>query len=266
KSLADRPETRQSVAKDASLLGGLVLLLSNEHRDIATAAMDILLTLGRDDSCRPLLRACPGVESQARELLAKARHSSDAYLAKQAQRLCQCLRRPKTSVAAAGGPGLNSRLAVLQLDGMDPDADVEACRRALVSIRGVISVTFSLPCCRVFLRLHRSLALATVAEALTVACPHLSVRLVVRRRQRPFGNNDDDSAGGITETLCEVPQPQQQRAAGPAYLLNDSQLLVNSPDNSASERAPKLPSPGDARRRASWFARAADFLHTSLYW
>ncbi|XP_076441114.1 armadillo repeat-containing protein 1-like [Babylonia areolata] len=155
KMMAADPKKRPLLVKDTTCMGGLVLVLSNPEPSVVILALETLLLLSEDKESRPTIAAHIGILEQLEVLLHRSEHEETVQtLADQLYGLltetpATPLRDSsnsnvsRTSGSVKGkGSVKSTKSVVLQIRGIQNQADRDLCIRLLLHVKGVVSVTF----------------------------------------------------------------------------------------------------------------------------
>ncbi|VDD83837.1 unnamed protein product [Mesocestoides corti] len=175
KKLALDDLSYSSLLKDNTSLGGLVILLSNEKESAVEEILNIFKILSERNGGSYYLSKLPGMMEQLSSLKASGEShsvrireltddlfetlfSSKAHL----KRMPSQSHRPKKS--------RKSRPVVIQLSGNITKQDLKAIESQLITVKGVVSITFQLNKLRVVVMALDDLDPERILEAVSVAC------------------------------------------------------------------------------------------------
>lgn len=279
KVMAADPKKRQMLVKDSTCMGGLVLVLSNPDNAIVSLALETLLLLAEDLETRPSVSTCLGIMSQLETILEKSACDEPVHVL--SEKLYHQLTEMESPVPTplkdssntqrartSGGKGRNlmggnrsTKSVVLQIRGVQDQADRDLCMRLLLRVKGVVSVTFEASRKRCLLRTRPEVKTETLVRA-------ISKSMTMTAQQVIKNENGDESFVSFNVSGCHLGEgsapvkEKENDTALPPYLSDDDEEKPpREEDKSAVARS------GDQSNTASkWLNAAASFITNSFYW
>ncbi|CAL1546633.1 unnamed protein product [Lymnaea stagnalis] len=271
KSMALDPRKRAALAKDATCIGGLVIVLSNADTTIVKEALQTLLLLsecqeactflknhvGMLDQLETILNGCEKDETVMRlaELLhTKLSETSDTSSnASMPLKDLSNVSRQSTHVKNLSAQGHSkAKSIVLQIKGFHEKSDRDLCARLLLKVKGVISITFDITKKRCILRTKMDVKPETLILAIAKSMT-MTAQQVVR-------NEKGEESFVCFDTIQHHVSQDKENEDLPDYLSDDSDSTF------VEEKAIKRPTEEDKKKSSGWFSMAANFLSNSLYW
>jgi hypothetical protein len=173
----------QALVQDSVCLGGLVMVLSNSDLTIVCAALETLLKLAEWPNLRTTLRDFLGVRDQLSSLML----ATSPIIQNMARRVYSLLYCPNPFVEPALDASIHrneavsrrrrnsffvssvskAKTVVLQIRGLNDKDDMDICRSSLLTVSGVISITFNLKQKRAIIRTKQELRPELLAKAVS---------------------------------------------------------------------------------------------------
>ncbi|XP_076440703.1 armadillo repeat-containing protein 1-like [Babylonia areolata] len=272
KMMAADPKKRPLL--DTTCMGGLVLVLSNPEPSVVILALETLLLLSEDKESRPTIAAHIGILEQLEVLLHRSEHEETVQtLADQLYGLltetpATPLRDSsnsnvsRTSGSVKGkGSVKSTKSVVLQIRGIQNQADRDLCIRLLLHVKGVVSVTFDSGKKQFLLRTKPDVRPESLVRAVTKSMT-MSAQQVIRNE------NGDESlvafnvSGGISTDTPAASHGKENDSLLPPYLSDDEEEKHVQQDD---KNAISTGGTGDSTA-SRWFSAAASFLTNSFYW
>ncbi|XP_059151844.1 armadillo repeat-containing protein 1-like isoform X2 [Physella acuta] len=268
KTMALDPRRRTLLAKDATCIGGLVIVLSNMNQSIVEEALQTLLLLSECQEACTILKNHVGMLDQLNVVIDSCEKNSRVYHL--AQLLLEkfneiSLQKTKskpladsTNNARSSSNEKNTSLnghnkaksIILQIKGLHDKSDRDVCARLLLKVRGVISITFDLSKKRCILRTKADIKPEMLASIIAKSMT-MTAQQVVRNDK-----GEESLVSFNTSTHQAVPEQEDL----PDYLSDDSDTTI------IDDKAVKKPTEEDKKKSAGWFSKAANFLSSSFYW
>ncbi|XP_067930026.1 armadillo repeat-containing protein 1-like [Watersipora subatra] len=265
------PVKKKLIAKDETIIGGLVLILSNTDMKVVIEALQLLMSLSAPVENRQFLRESLGMLDQL-HILAKDSNPLDHIRELSSQLISrlhseepvQHAQQLKTrnynsnttsslkSTKSFNKPFLNAgrfKTITLHIDGLHDKSDMEICRARLLTVKGVVSITFDLAKHRSIIRVRPELSSQVLATAI-----HESNTMIARQVVR------SETGEEALIDLHEAVSDDKENTTLPAYLSdNDSPVKID-------DRAIKRFGAKEEEGGAGWLGAAASFLAKSFYW
>ncbi|XP_038047406.1 armadillo repeat-containing protein 1-like [Patiria miniata] len=270
RQLASDQKNREAIVKDQGCLPGLVLFLDNDDVSVVVTALETLQLLADCPSNRPIMKKELGMLISLQDIMDKSKYgvraqnlARDIYGTlttppspsplKETQNTTQHKpsTKPKDNKAFfLGSNNKKGKVVMLQLNGLNDQAQRKACEEELLKVKGVISFTFDLFKKRCILRtkaeLRPELLVAAVARTETV-----SAKQIIRNE---YGEEVLLSFGADPGTA------DKENRSRPDYLPEDDSPVKGL--DKAMVRQGQM----DQQQKSSWLSTAASFISTSFYW
>ncbi|XP_048256244.1 armadillo repeat-containing protein 1-like [Haliotis cracherodii] len=269
KTLATDPKKRAALAKDATCVGGLVVVLSNSDTKVVTLALETLLLLvesgenvaplknfmGMLDQLEALMNRSDG-EPELRALTEKLyliltevdqqtplRDTSNIH---STRRNSSCSKKSNKSLSYHSH---KHKSVILQLRGITDRSDRELCMKLLLQVKGVISITFDMNKRRSILRVKNDVKPESLVQAVARS-QTMAAQQVVR---------DDNGEELFLSFRSLMEEAEKENSDMPSYLADDADSPVI--DDKAVARTAR-----DEKKEGGWLSSAASFLTNSFYW
>ncbi|KAL5015943.1 hypothetical protein ScPMuIL_005532 [Solemya velum] len=263
KSMAADPVKRMFLAKDATCVGGLVLVLSNSNTEVIKLALETLLLLAESQENHAVLKNFLGMLDQLETIL-KSQHS-DTVVRHLAESLYLQITQTPTHTPLKDSFNNHSERSyqsscqkkltnskhkhiVMQIRGIADKHDRDFCMKLLIQTKGVVSITFDSSKKRCILRTKMDTKPETLVQAVARSMT-MTARQVVKDE---MGNELLLSFGNNTEDL------DKENLTLPDYLPEEAHSPVVGPKAVARNSADQS--------NKGWFSSAATFLSKTLYW
>lgn len=266
KGMAADPLKRKLLLKDATCMGGLIMVLSNPDPKIVISALETLILMADTNDHRRVLRDFIGMMEQL-ETIINSQKKCDARVHNLAEKLYVMITEtsePQTPLKDTSNSMPNSRKnsacknkslqghrtrhITLQIRGLLDKTDRDVLMRLVLQVKGVISVTFDMNKKRCFLRVKPDIKPETVVQAVAKSMT-MTAQQVVK----------DEYGAEVLVSFGANPQDMdKENTTLPDYLPED-------PDS------PKADSHSVARikkddKKSGWLSSAATFITNSFYW
>ncbi|XP_046566803.1 armadillo repeat-containing protein 1-like [Haliotis rubra] len=270
KALATDPTKRAALAKDATCVGGLVVVLSNSDTKVVKLALETLLLLvesgenvaplkdfmGMLDQLEALMNRSDG-EPELRELTEKLylilteveqqtplRDTSNIHSSRRNSSSCS-----KKSNKSLSYHSHKHKSVILQLRGITDRSDRELCMKLLLQVKGVISITFDMNKKRSILRVKNDVKPESLVQAVARS-QTMAAQQVVR---------DDNGEELFLSFRSLMEDAEKENSDMPSYLADDADSPVI--DDKAISRTAR-----EEKKGGGWLSSAASFLTNSFYW
>ncbi|CAG5132079.1 unnamed protein product [Candidula unifasciata] len=235
KAMAVDPKKRLALAKDATCIGGLVIVLSNANYCVVQEALQILLLLGESSEAKSILRNHVGMLDQLEKLLNRGEKGAEVkHLAK------QLLSKLYDDPEPAQTP-LKDSSNISRYSKNNSNQGWTSGKSIVLQLRGFHDKSDRFLCSAV------SVLAASVAKSMT-----MTAQQVVKNdngEEAFISFNSSGHSGGCDKEQDTLPD----------YLSDDSEMTVG-------EKAVKKPTEEDRQKSKTWFSAAANFLTNSFYW
>ncbi|XP_062587102.1 armadillo repeat-containing protein 1-like [Saccostrea cucullata] len=265
KGMAADPLKRKLLLKDATCMGGLIMVLSNPDSKIVTSALETLILMADTNDHKKLLRGFIGMTKQLETIINSKQ--SDARVHSLAEKLYVMITEScelQTPLKDTGNSrstsrksstsknkslqGSKTRHITLQIRGLLDKTDRDVLMRLILQVKGVVSVTFDMNKKRCFLRAKPDVKPEPIVQAVAKSMT-MTAQQVVK----------DEYGAEVLVSFGANPQDlDKENTSLPDYLPED-------PDS------PKADSRSLARnkkdeKKSGWLSSAANFLTNSFYW
>lgn len=277
RELARVPKYRTTMVKDKGSLPGLVFFLENDNMAVVEIALEALQLLSMETKNRPIMYSELGVvvslkaiinkdeSSEAAkktaleimETLSPSRHTSDSF-----RETTQMGSAPPRTPAAnvkkhsnffrtGSAVKMQSRIIVLEVEGLDSVLGRKQVEDALLSVKGTISFTFDMQRERVTIRARKDIGPERFCKAIYEKYNHLLPRQVGKDQ---YGEDTLVDYLGLAGS--------DTATAAPDYIDDDDDqddFVVNNPKEAI------VTNESGAGTRG-WFGGVVGYVRENLYW
>ncbi|KAL3868084.1 hypothetical protein ACJMK2_040921 [Sinanodonta woodiana] len=267
KKMAGDPIKKKALIKDATCIGGLVLVLSNPDPQIVQLALETLLLLADQAENQSILHDFIGMMDQLELVITKA--TCDQTIQSMAEKLYLLLSKIEETCTLKDTSNTSgssrrsscnknrsllgthkSKALVLQLRGMVDKSDRDLCMRLLLQVKGVISITFDMKKMRCIVRSKLDVKPESLVRAIARSQTFAAQQVI---------KTDSGEELLVTFNAHSQELNKENNEELPEYLPDEEETVI---DDKAVSRSGK----GGKKSGAGWLSTAASFLTNSFYW
>jgi len=271
--MAEDPRKCQALVQDDTCVGGLVMVLSNKEDQVVKIALQTLKKLSARPAHRPRLAHFIGMKDQLDMLTNTHPNVEIQSLAQEVKTQLlpespQFQKPPPVPAATTQPPSehkteigkrgrrnsmcvksnlQNAKTVVLHIRGMHDKDDMDLCRRMLIEVKGVISITFDFKKKHSILRARPDLNIETLAKAISK-----TYTMVAEKVTKDFQGN-------------EIIEPIDYMSTS---MHEDEDDMPDYPDDDSPIRGTNTLTRLGGKPKQGWnmLKSVGEFISTSFYW